>query len=71
MLDVSGKIERCSPAAFAAPVAAAIEGWRMLRNYSVLPDAGGWLDQSAAFLDAVRIADAEVASWQTTSQPNS
>lgn len=39
---------------------AAVSGWKMLSSHGVLPDPGGWLDQTAWFLAACGEIDAIV-----------
>lgn len=45
----------------AAPVEAVFRAWRFLRSHGILPVAGGWLDQTAAFVEAVEVIDGEMA----------
>lgn len=58
-----GKRERFCPSQRARTVGPFVRSWLMLRNHGVLPVAGGWLDQTQAFVDAVGICNTEAASY--------
>jgi len=38
-----------------------MRAYSMLRGHGILPVAGGWLDQTQQFIDAVALVDVEVA----------
>lgn len=56
----NGQREQLCPRKEAASVAEAFRGWRLLRDHGILPVAGGWLDQTAAFVAAVDVIDGEL-----------
>lgn len=45
----------------AAPVWQVLAAWGLLRRHGILPVAGGWLDQTAGFTEAVMFLDQEAA----------
>lgn len=55
------RFHRCPSHRLTPKIAEAVFAWRRLRKHRTWPDAGGVGDQSAWFVDAVDILDAELA----------
>lgn len=57
------------PIRFVEPVIGTLEAYRWLRSHSILPCAGGYLDQANAFVEAVSIIDAVIAESKPKEVP--
>lgn len=50
---------------------ALFDAWAFLNKHGILPEAGGYWDQSGVFVEAAKILDAESARWDRIKESES